>query len=96
MSYPALLHIFQRLTPRPAEVVAWLGRPRRGGCVLEFEIVERQNYRRCGNLKQQCVYGGSGWVGRPRRIVTLGSWNCGVQTAGNRDDTQTAAVLNEL
>jgi hypothetical protein len=34
------------------------------------------------------IYGGSGWVGRPYMFMTLGSWICGVQTAGNRDDTQ--------
>jgi hypothetical protein len=35
-----------------------------------------------------CISDGSGWVGRPRRFVTPGSRICGVQTAGNRDDTQ--------
>ena len=39
-------------------------------------------------FKQHCVYDGSGWVGRPRRTVTLWPRICGVQTAGNRNDTQ--------
>ena len=43
-----------------------------GVCFL-IEIVKRQNYRRFGNFKQQCVYGNSGWVGRPYMFMTLGS-----------------------
>ena len=39
------------------------------------------------------IYGGSGWVGRPYMFMALGSWVCGVQTAGNRDDTQ--SLLSE-
>ena len=40
-----------KASPRLAEVVAWLGRPQRGGLCFLIEIVKRQNYRRFGNFK---------------------------------------------
>ena len=80
-------HISKSLPPGFRKWLLGLADLSEGVCFL-IEIVKRPNYRRFGNFKQQCVHGGSSWVGRPYMFMTLGSWICGVQTAGNRDDAQ--------
>ena len=60
------------------------GRPREGAVFVNWNCQKTK----LSSIWQFQIYGGSGWVGRPYMFMTLGSWICGVQTAGNRDDTQ--------